>query len=88
MVTFYDIRNIDKFLGLINSCTGRVFLTASNGSVIDIKDNFPIQELLIGVCAENGIEKLALTIENQQDMPNILSYLLSCNSTPSLKPLI
>jgi len=87
MVTFYNICNIDKFLKMINGCIGRVMFVASDGCCIDIKNNNLLRELINVICHDNCLDKLTLKIENQQDMPRILNYLLSCKSIPSLKPI-
>ena len=87
MVTFYSIRDNEKFFSMIDNCIGRVSLESSDGQVVDIRKNTLIRELLSMSCSGNGIEKLTLTIENRLDMPRIRNYLMECDSKPSLKQM-
>jgi len=80
MVTFYQIRDIDKFFDMIDSCTGRVLLKSSDNQMIDLRKNALIKELLLMTCGDRVIDRLALFIENKNDMPQIQRYLMECYS--------
>jgi len=85
MVTFYGIKNTEKFFKMIDNCIGRVLLKSSDGQIVDLRMNTMLRELLTMTCNGQGIEKLVLTIENHQDMQRIQLYLMECHSKTSLK---
>jgi len=87
MVTFYRIKDIDKFFRMIDCCTGRVLLKSSDEKMVDLRKSTLIRELLVSSCNAQGIEKLDLIIEDHQDMPRIQCYLMECYSKTSLKQL-
>jgi len=87
MVTFYNIKDIDKFFKTIDSCKGRVLLKSSDNQMIDLRKNVIVRELLDMIYETQGIDKLALVIEDNQDMLKIMRYLMECNSNSSLKQI-
>ena len=78
MVTFYQIRDTDRFFNMIDNCIGRVLLRSSDEQMVDLRRNVHIKELLSMSCCSQGIKKLVLTIEDCQDMPRVLNYLIGC----------
>ena len=87
MVTFYRIQNIDNFFKMIDNCVGRVLFKSSDGQTADLRMNTLLRELITMSINTQGIEKLVLTIENHQDMPQIQRYLMECNSKISLNQI-
>jgi len=87
MVTFYRIQNTDRFFNMIDSCIGRVLFKSSDGQTADLRMNTLLRELITMSMSTQGIEKLVLTVENHQDMQQILRYLMDCNSKTSLKQI-
>jgi len=78
MVTFYQIRDTDKFFNMIDNCIGRVLLRSSDKQMVDLRKNAHIKELLSMLVGSQGISKLVLTIEDCRDMPRVLNYMIGC----------
>ena len=87
MVTFYNIKDINKFFNMIDCCSGRVLIKNIDEQIIDLRENTLARELLSMVCSCCGIDKLVLTFEDNKDMPRVQRYLMECHSRSSLKQI-
>ena len=77
MVTFYTVRDTDRFFDMIDNCVGRVLLRSSDEQVVDLRKNVHIKELVSMLSSgSQGIKKLVLTIEDCRDMPRVLNYMI------------
>jgi len=85
MATFYQIQNVDNLFNMLDKCVGAIFITSSAGDKVDIRNSPLIRELLTNACQKHGIETLNIIVENSQDIPRILSYLLGCNCRAAIK---
>lgn len=79
VVSFNQMKNIDSLFDMLDKCIGAIFITISNCDKVDIRKNPLIRKLLKSACQKQGIEKLNVTVENNQDMSRIFSYLFSSN---------
>ncbi len=79
MITVYNIQNLESFFYTINNFKNPVILQTKKGGYQDLRNNDILQEILLSVAGEKGLEQICLNIEGKEDLDNIITFLLNKN---------
>ena len=80
MVTVYNVENLEVFFDTINQFQNPVTIQTKKGEYSeDLRNNAMLQEVLLSVAGENGLEQICLDIEGKEDIDKIVTFLLSKN---------
>ncbi len=81
MITVYNIQNLESFFHTIDDFKNPVILQTKKGGYQDLRNNDILQEILLSVAGEKGLEQICLNIEGKEDLDNIITFLLNKNET-------
>ena len=76
MITVYNIQNLEFFFNTINAFKNPVTLQTKKGEYQDLRKNDMLQEVLLSVAGEKGLEQICLNIEGEEDLDNMIAFLL------------
>ena len=80
MVTIYNIQDLELFFDSINDFENPVTIQTKKGQYSqDLRNNTTLQEVLISVAGEKGLEQICLNVEGHKDLDKIVTFLLSMN---------
>ncbi len=73
MVTVYNVENLEVFFDTINQFQNPVTIQTKKGEYSeDLRNNAMLQEVLLSVAGEKGLEQICLDIEGKEDIDKIV----------------
>ena len=74
-----NVKDVQKFIEVVNSCTNGVFLKSLEGDVFNLKSSMS-QYIAIGRLLEESGDSLELFAESKEDESRLLQFLHELNS--------
>ena len=74
-----NIKDIDKFFEVIESCDGDVFLVSNEGDRINLKSRLSKYFALANVFASDVVDSVELITSNTDDTENLLNFMINGN---------
>lgn len=71
-----NIRDIDEFFKVIDSCEGKVELVSNEGDQINLKSQLTKYISFAKIFSDDKISELEILTENQEDAVKILRYMM------------
>ncbi|MCR5792802.1 MAG: polya polymerase [Lachnospiraceae bacterium] len=76
-VNMSNIRDVDKFFQVIDSCVGRVELVSSEGDRLNLKSKLSQYVSLAKVFSDGTISELDIIAYEQEDIEKLLTYMIN-----------
>ena len=70
-----NIKDVQKFIDVVNSCQGDVYLKSQEGDVFNLKSSLS-QYIAIGKLIEESGDDLELFADNKEDEATLLQFLV------------
>lgn len=74
-----NIKDIDKFFEVIESCDGDVFLVSNEGDRINLKSRLSKYFALANVFASDVVDSVELITSNTDDTEKLLNFMINGN---------
>lgn len=74
-----NIKDVDKFFNVIQSCTGDVFLVSNEGDRINLKSRLSKYFALANVFASDVVDSVELITSNSEDTEKLLRFMMDGN---------
>ena len=74
-----NIKDVDKFFNVIQSCTGDVFLVSTEGDRINLKSRLSKYFALANVFASDVVDSVELITSNGEDTEKLLRFMMDGN---------
>ena len=74
-LTFYDVKDMNQFFKLVDSCREPVYLDLPDQSACDLRNNREIQALMKWMAPKTGIEKVRLQSNCSEDAGRLVHYM-------------
>lgn len=74
-----NIKDVDKFFNVIQSCTGDVFLVSTEGDRINLKSRLSKYFALANVFASDVVDSVELITSNSEDTEKLLRFMMDGN---------
>lgn len=74
-----NIKDIDKFFEVIESCNGDVFLVSNEGDRINLKSRLSKYFALANVFASDVVDSVELITSNTDDTEKLLNFMINGN---------
>lgn len=74
-----NIKDIDKFFEVIESCEGDVFLVSNEGDRINLKSRLSKYFALANVFASDVVDSVELITSNTDDTEKLLNFMINGN---------
>ena len=80
MITMYNVQNLEVFFETINNFENPVMIQTKKGNYEkDLRNNDMLQQVLLSVAGEKGLEKICLEVKGQKDLDKMVAFLLNKN---------
>ena len=74
-LTFYDVKDMNQFFKLVDSCREPVYLDLPDESSCDLRNNREIQALMKWMAPKAGIERVRLQSNCSEDAGRLVHYM-------------
>ena len=74
-----NIKDVDKFFEVIESCEGDVFLVSNEGDRINLKSRLSKYFALANVFASDVVDSVELITSNTDDTEKLLNFMINGN---------
>lgn len=74
-LTFCDVRDVDQFFLVVDSCESPVYLILPGDAICDLRNNQEIQALMKWMAPEAGIEKVRVQSSCNADVKKLVHYM-------------
>ena len=74
-LTFYDVRDMDQFFELVDSCREPVYLEVPGEGARDLRGNREIQGLMKCVAPKAGVERICVQSNCGEDTGRLIHYM-------------
>lgn len=74
-----NIKDVDKFFEVIQSCEGDVFLVSNEGDRINLKSRLSKYFALANVFASDVVDSVELITSNNEDTEKLLNFMINGN---------
>lgn len=71
-----NIKDVDGFFNVIQSCTGDVFLVSTEGDRINLKSRLSKYFALANVFASDVVDSVELITSNSEDTERLLQFMM------------
>lgn len=75
----YNIKDLDKFMNLVDECKGEVYVISSEGDKLNLKSKLTQFVALSSLFSSGYIEKLELETTDDEDAAKLLSFMIEGN---------
>lgn len=75
----YNIKDLDKFMNLVDECKGEVYVISSEGDKLNLKSKLTQFVALSSLFSSGYIEKLELETTDDEDAAKLLSFMIDGN---------
>ncbi|HIV26115.1 MAG TPA: polya polymerase [Candidatus Scatomonas pullistercoris] len=72
-----NIKDIDKFFSVINSCKGRVELVTGEGDRLNLKSKLTQYVALANIFSNGEIPQLELIASEKEDVDKLLNFMIN-----------
>ena len=72
-----NIKDIDKFFSVINSCKGRVELVTGEGDRLNLKSKLTQYVALANIFSNGEIPQLELIASEKEDVDTLLNFMIN-----------
>ena len=75
----YNIKDLDKFMNLVDECKGEVYVISSEGDKLKFKSKLTQFVALSSLFSSGYIEKLELETTDDEDAAKLLNFMIEGN---------
>ena len=75
----YNIKDLDKFMNLVDECKGEVYVISSEGDKLNLKSKLTQFVALSSLFSSGYIEKLELETTDDEDAAKLLNFMIEGN---------
>ena len=75
----YNIKDLDKFMNLVDECKGEVYVISSEGDKLNRKSKLTQFVALSSLFSSGYIEKLELETTDDEDAAKLLNFMIEGN---------
>ena len=75
----YNIKDLDKFMNLVDECKGEVYVISSEGDKLNLKSKLTQFVALSSLFSSGYIEKLELETKDDEDAAKLLNFMIEGN---------
>ena len=72
-----NIKDIDKFFGVINSCKGRVELVTGEGDRLNLKSKLTQYVALANIFSNGEIPQMEIIASEKEDVDKLLNFMIN-----------
>lgn len=74
-LTFYDVKDMNQFFQLVDSCREPVYLDLPDETACDLRNNTEIQALMKWMAPETGMARVRLQSNCSEDAGRLVHYM-------------
>lgn len=73
----YNLKDINGFFDIVNSCKGKVFIVSSEGDRLNLKSTLTQYIAFSNLFSNPDIAELELEVENSDDAKRFLNFMIN-----------
>ena len=76
-IKFYNIKNAEKFMKVIDSCEGKIEVKTENGDVLNLKSKLSQYIAIVKIFGINAIKEIEITAYEKKDFDILLKAMVN-----------